>query len=83
MATDRIRKSDHVVVGLNQTTKALELAIASEVFLAKDADRRVHSKVLALAKQNNTPVTWVDTMKQLGVACGIEIGAAAAALIAR
>jgi large subunit ribosomal protein L7A len=83
VANEPFRLSGHFVVGLNQTTKALEQAIASEVFLAKDADRRVTSRILALAKQNNTPITWVDTMRQLGAACGIEVGAAAAALIAR
>jgi large subunit ribosomal protein L7A len=78
---DRIRDASHRVVGVNQTTKALEQAIASEVFLAKDADRRVVSRIVALAKQNNTPIFWVETMKQLGVACGIEVGAATAAVV--
>lgn len=70
-----------MLVGVNQTVKALKQNIVQELFVAKDADEHLISRICLLAQQQNTPVTWVETMKQLGDACGIEVGAAAAAIV--
>jgi large subunit ribosomal protein L7A len=77
----RIREAGRLAVGTNQTTKAITQDVAVEVFLAEDADQRVVSCIVQLAKQHDVPIVWVKTMKQLGVACGIEVGAATAAIV--
>jgi large subunit ribosomal protein L7A len=59
----------------------IELGQAREVFVAKDADPRVTGKVIALCKKMGVQVTYVDSMKLLGKACGIEVGAAIAAVL--
>lgn len=51
------------------------------VYLARDAEPRVIDPIAMLAEQRGLAVIWIDTMKQLGKACGIEVGAAAAAVI--
>ena len=71
-----------VVIGTKQTTKAVEQGRAVEVFVAEDADPRITSKIVQLCSQKGVKVTMVDTMRNLGKACGIEVGAAMAARIA-
>jgi large subunit ribosomal protein L7A len=81
MSLDRIRLAKKRTIGTNQTTKALQQSTAKQVFIARDAESRVTTPVLSLARDKGVPVEWVDSMKQLGKACGIEVGAAMAAII--
>ena len=70
------------VVGVKQTRKAVLSGTASRVFVARDAERRVVVPVLDACEQAGLPVTWIETMAELGKACGIEVGAATAAEVA-
>lgn len=81
MQYERIRNAKNVAIGINQTTKALEQSVAKEVFVAKDADHKVVSRILHLCETKGISVCWVDSMKQLGKACEIEVGAAVAAIL--
>ncbi|WP_018131274.1 ribosomal L7Ae/L30e/S12e/Gadd45 family protein [Effusibacillus pohliae] len=81
MPYERIRSAKQVAVGTNQTTKALEQSVAKEVFVAKDADKKIVDRIVRLCETKNTPFFWVDSMKQLGKVCGIEVGAAVAAIL--
>ncbi|OFW75515.1 MAG: hypothetical protein A2201_10870 [Alicyclobacillus sp. RIFOXYA1_FULL_53_8] len=81
MSLDRIRLAKKRTIGTNQTMKALMQTAAKQVYVAKDADERVVNPVVALAREKGVPVVWVETMKLLGKACGIEVGAATAAVI--
>jgi len=51
------------------------------IVIARDADPPVTSKLLAEAKRRGVPVAYTDSMAELGRACGIQVGAAAAALL--
>ena len=68
-------------IGTKQTTKAVEKGIAAKVFVAKDADPKITAKVIALANKMGVEIVYVDSMKHLGKACGIEVGAAMAAIV--
>lgn len=70
------------IVGTKQTIKHLELGDVKVVFVAKDADDRVTGQVVELAKAKNVQVEFVDTMKELGEKCNIEVKTAVAAIIA-
>jgi large subunit ribosomal protein L7A len=72
-----------VVIGTKQTTKAVENGKAVEVFVAEDADPRIVSRIVQLCSHKGVKLTKVDTMRNLGKACGIEVGAAMAARIAK
>ena len=74
-------KGKNKTIGVKQTLKAVERKNAQVVFIAKDADERVVGNLLELCKKNSVEVIYVDTMKQLGKACDIEVGASAAALL--
>ena len=69
------------VIGVKQVTKAVQKSQADAVFLADDADGRVTEALLHLADEIGVPVVHVPTMQELGKACSIEVGAAAAAVL--
>ncbi len=70
-----------VVVGAKQLKKALNKGVARCVFLAKNADPAITDLLAQMCRQSNVSVSWVTTMADLGRACGIDVGAAAAAVI--
>lgn len=69
------------VVGAKETKKALQKGRVAVVYLAADADERVIGPIRALAHEQGVPLVDVPTMAELGKACGIEVGAAAAAVL--
>ncbi len=71
-----------LVVGAKQLRKALIRGAVQEVFLAKDADPAVVLPLENLCREKQIVCTWVPTMDRLGKACGIDVGAAAAAVVA-
>ncbi|MCH3965667.1 MAG: ribosomal L7Ae/L30e/S12e/Gadd45 family protein [Clostridium sp.] len=69
------------VVGIKQTVKAIKNDEAKTVYIAKDANESLMKPVEILAKDNSLEVVYIDTMKELGRLCGINVGAATAALL--
>ena len=76
MSYEKVRQAKNVIIGTKQTVKALKNGKATELIVAKDAEARVTAKAVELARELNIPVTYVDSMKELGKACGIDVGAA-------
>ena len=74
-------KQAHKVVGAKQTRRALRDRRAKKIFIAKDADPRILQPLVQEAVRTGVRLEQADTMKQLGEACGIAIGAAIAAVI--
>lgn len=72
-------KSD-VIIGTKQSLKALKDDRIKEVVIAMDADLRVTNRIIELAEERSIPIARVDSMKKLGKACGIDVGAAVVAL---
>ena len=70
-----------VVVGAKQLRKALNAGSAQRVYLARNADPALTEPILDLCQVHNVAYTWVKTMAALGRACGIDVGAAAAATL--
>lgn len=81
MSYEKVAKAKEVIVGTKQTVKALRNQRVQEVFVAKDADPHLVEKVIQTAIEFQTPVSYVDSMKKLGRACNIEVGASAVAII--
>ena len=74
-------KADGKVVGIKQLRRALTNGSVSKVFLADDADPRLTGP---LAEQCETLLVACETvasMQELGKACGIDVGAAAAGIL--
>ncbi len=70
-----------LVVGAKQLRKALANGRARSVYLAHDADPAMTLPLEELCKKNGIPCVWVRSMQDLGSACCIEVGAAAAAAV--
>ena len=70
-----------VVVGVKQLRKALLSDKARLVCLAENAEPALTEPIEALCQQKNVEYAWVASMTDLGRACGIEVGAAAAAAV--
>ncbi len=80
MSYEKVEQAKDPIIGKKQTQKALHARLVSELYVAKDADPRVVADVLEAAKDTDVTVVYVDSMKRLGKACGIDVGAAAVAL---
>lgn len=68
-------------VGTKQTLKALEQGRVIKVFIARDADERVVRPVVDLSREKQVELVFVDSMQELGRACGIQVGAASVAIM--
>ena len=67
--------------GLQAAEKALEKGRAEYVYLAENADPAVTEPIEAACRESQVQIHWVRTMADLGRACGIDVGAAAAAVL--
>ncbi|MBM7650362.1 large subunit ribosomal protein L7A [Bacillus ectoiniformans] len=81
MSYDKVAQARSLKVGTKQTVKAIEANKAKEVIVAADASPLIVQKTIDLAEQNAVPITYVDSMRKLGEACGIDVKAAAVAII--
>ena len=70
-----------VIVGAKQLRKALANGQANLVFLAENADPALTEPIEALCLKHQVKYVWVRHMSELGHACGIDVGAAAAAVV--
>ncbi len=70
-----------VVVGAKQLRKALQKGVVAQVFLAENADPALTQPIMDLCVSCGAEYFWVRTMSELGSACGIDVGAAAAAVV--
>ncbi|MET3291430.1 50S ribosomal protein L7ae-like protein [Brevibacillus fluminis] len=80
MSYEKVERAKELAIGINQTIKTIEADKAEEVYIAKDAEKRLTQKIANLCKEKGVPVITVDSMRRLGKACGIEVGAASAAI---
>ncbi len=67
-------------VGTKAVLRALNAGQAAMVFVASDIDTFLYQKVTRACAEVNVPVTKVESNRELGRACGLAIGCAAAAV---
>ena len=80
MTLDTLKNAKRVI-GIKQVAKAVKREAATDVFIADDADAKVVEPLKVLCTEHNVPISRVSSMKELGTACNIEVGAAAAAAV--
>lgn len=61
--------------------KAISAGRVEVVYLARDAEARVLQPVERLCREHDVQFVYIDTMQQLGQHCGINVGAATAAVL--
>ena len=74
-------KSGKKLVGVKQSGRAIRDGSVACAYVSKDADPMVIGPIEQLCQDTRTPIVFVDTMKQLGDACDIAVGAAVAVLV--
>lgn len=72
---DRLQNA---VVGTKQVLKALEAGTLGRVYIALDTEPYLQNRLRAACEAHGMAVETVNTMRELGVLCGIEVGAACA-----
>jgi len=80
MSLERLSSARAKTVGAKQTLKAVERSQAKVVYWAADAEGRVVDPILRICNAKNIPTVKVETMKELGKACRIEVGCAIASV---
>ena len=81
MALEALKQAEKHTVGVKQTEKAVARQVAAVVYIASDADERVTGRLMQLCRENSVPVENTETMLEIGRACGINVKAAAAAIL--
>lgn len=76
-----LKAQKNKVVGVKQSTKAVESGRAKRAYIAEEASPSVTEPFLKLCEQRGVPCERVDTLKNLGKACGISVGASVAVLL--
>lgn len=82
MLDESLKHTIKKTVGIKQTQRALEKGIAKRVYVARDAEAQVLKPIVEMCNRQNIECIEVGSMAELGKACGIEVGAAVAAVIA-
>ena len=72
---------NQVIVGAKQLRKALRTGCVRQVYLAENADPALTEPLAAACAENCIPIAWIRSMSELGRACGIDVGAATAAVV--
>ena len=68
-------------IGLKECKKAVQNDNVLKAFIAQDVDERVIAEFKDLCNQKSVEVIQVDTMKDLGKACGIDVGASTVVIL--
>lgn len=81
MPYDRITQlQSRMIIGTKQTLKAMNNNEVEEVFIAADVDAFISNQLIEAAKQMDVPYTVVDSKKNLGKTCNIDVGASVVAI---
>ncbi len=79
---EKAKKTGKVDKGVNEVTKAIELGAAKLVVYAKDVEpKEIVAHLPVICKEKGIPCFEVDSKQKLGIAVGIPVNAAAAAII--
>lgn len=74
-------EQNKIVIGKKQTLRALLKNEAEKVYISKDADFHVTEPIVDVCRNLGVEIIYFDNMKDLGTACGIDVNAAAAAVL--
>lgn len=76
---DRIKEKH--VVGIKQAAKAISNDNCKTLYVAKDVEEKLVSPLIKKAMEKNVDIVYIDTMKELGRLCGIQVAASATAIL--
>ncbi len=68
-------------IGMKQVHKELERDNVSKLYVSLDADEYVTRNLIRIANDKHIEIIYVESMKELGKACQIDVGAATAVIV--
>lgn len=80
MPYKRIHTAKGKTIGTKQTIKAIKKNQVRVVYVADNADSHVIDPIIRACEEKNILYIRVDSMKNLGKACGINVECATAAI---
>lgn len=69
----------HFVIGAKQVKNAIVAGKALKVYVASDSETQVISPIVELSQKSGLPLFYINTRKELGEMCSIEVKASCAA----
>ena len=78
---EMLKSAARKAVGTKATLRALAAREAACVFVASDIDTFLYQKVTRACAEAGVPVHKVESNRELGKVCGLNIGCAAAAVL--
>ena len=77
---DSLKTKEHVA-GFKQSKKAVEKGEAEMVYVARDADMHIVYPIEKLCEENDVKIEYVNNMKELASAVGIEVPTAVVTIV--
>ena len=74
-------KSHNKYIGLKQSLRAIEKDEVCAAYVANDCAPHIYNNVVGQCADKGIHVEYVETMKELGDACNIDVGAAVVVLL--
>lgn len=65
------------LIGIKQCTKSIKNGTGTVLYVAKDAEINLTKSLTDLAIEKNVKIIYIDTMKELGKMCSIDVKASA------
>ncbi|MDF2947645.1 MAG: ribosomal protein L7Ae/L30e/S12e/Gadd45 [Bacillales bacterium] len=81
MSYEKVANATDRVIGIKQTLRAVQHNTVKIVVIANDARHDLIGEIKSTAEKNGIPIIEVDSMKKLGLNCGISVGAASVGII--
>lgn len=78
---EELRNAVRKAVGTKAVLRALKAGEAARVYVATDTDMFLYQKIVRAVEEAGVRPVRVESGKELGKACGLQIGCAAAALL--
>ena len=81
-AVESARESGKIKKGSNEATKAIERGIAQLVLIGGDVEpAEIVMHLGPLCDEKKIPYLFISKQNDIGAACGLEVGSAAAAIV--
>ena len=81
MTVKELQEASRRVTGIKEVTRAINKKDAVKVYIADDADRHITDPIVTLCREHQIDCERISSMKELGEAAGIDIGASAACIV--
>ncbi len=73
-------KPEEFVIGIKQVKRLIESGEVKKCYVARDVNPYIIDPFIEMCNQSGVEIVYVDTKKELGKKCGIDVDASVAAL---